>query len=153
MTKMNRLNKWTEADRYSVSLGGLMDELIENFKNFSPFSKKKSLLSSRVHAWEGLDLQCLCCCCWRWRCKRMWALEWVLIYCKHNENIKEQTSASLYLPLLFSLHLGNSVFHWNPEYCCVGLFKLKQRHVPSHYSYQFENFIGHSLGISSVPGA
>lgn len=51
---MNQLNNWTEADHYSVFLGVLMDELIVKFKNLSPFSKEKSLFSSRVQAWEGL---------------------------------------------------------------------------------------------------
>lgn len=46
MTKMNQLNSWTEADHYSVFLGGLMDELIVKFKNL--LLAKKPLLSSRV---------------------------------------------------------------------------------------------------------
>lgn len=45
-------------------------------------------------------------------------------------------------------YLGSSAFHWNHEYCCAGLFKPKQLPVPSHYSQQWENFTGLSLGIS-----
>lgn len=152
---MNQLNNWTEVDGYSFFLGGLTDELIVKFKNLSPFSKKnkRSLFSSRVHGSEGLDIQCLNYCCWRWRWKWILALEWASIYCTQRETIKEYTSASPHLPPPVFLNLGNSVFHWNNEYCCTGLFKLKQLHVPSHYSYQLENFIGLSLGSSPVPGA
>lgn len=64
-------------------------------------ARKESLFCSRLHAWEGLDIQCLgCCCC---RCRWTWirTLEWVSIYCTNLENIKENTTTSPYLLFLF----------------------------------------------------